>query len=266
MVEGGNSSVARKHAVRQIAIRRACRARQALKRRHGLVSQPADGAAGEARQAWSGMIWPAGLGQLGDRTQRIVAIGVQRDGTLRPHADKRVASHMLAAFDRFEQKRRSQLAGRQQSERRNRRQRVGQQFDRDRVKAGAVLLGQCLKLLKRWCDHSSPKICHPHCLFHQRHRLGGDLRGTCIAGADDLLDVAWLRLVLGAALADRLEEIVERRCQLALDFDIADSACPVALFEIVDLGDVGIEGVVVDEDRVALDAAGNIGARTVRDR
>ena len=61
---------------------------------------------------------------------------------------------------------------------------------------------------------------------------------------------------VGAALADRREERLERGDQLPLDLDVADLAGPVPLLQVVDLGGVGVEGVVVLEDRVALDVAG----------
>ena len=73
-----------------------------------------------------------------------------------------------------------------------------------------------------------------------------------------------VRFVVGAALADRVEEGVERRRQLALHLHVADPALAVARLQVVHLVGVGVEGVVVHEHRVALDVAGVGGAQARR--
>src|SRR3954468_21506466 len=52
--------------------------------------------------------------------------------------------------------------------------------------------------------------------------LPGLAAGAAAALNDDLLDQAGLRLEVGAALADRGQEVFEGGDQLALDLDIAD--------------------------------------------
>ena len=70
------------------------------------------------------------------------------------------------------------------------------------------------------------------------------------------MDLVGVAFEVGAALADRLQEAVERGGQLLLDLDVADGPLAVAVLQVVDLGRVGVEGVVVHEDGVALDVAG----------
>ncbi len=73
-----------------------------------------------------------------------------------------------------------------------------------------------------------------------------------------------MRLEVRAALAHRIEQVVDGDGELLLHFDIADGAADVALLQVVDLGDVRVEGVVVDEHRVAFDVAGVGGAEARR--
>src|SRR5919197_1536873 len=87
----------------------------------------------------------------------------------------------------------------------------------------------------------------------QRHGL---LRhGPCARRADleGLAHHPHPGLVVRAALADRVEERVERGGQLLLDLHVADRAAAIAVLELFNLRAVWIEGVVVHEDRIALD-------------
>ena len=68
----------------------------------------------------------------------------------------------------------------------------------------------------------------------------------------------------GAALADRIEVRVQRVGELRLDLDVADLAGAVARLQVVDFGRVRVERVVVDEHRIALDRARNVGAHALR--
>ena len=56
-----------------------------------------------------------------------------------------------------------------------------------------------------------------------------------------------------------------RSGELRLHLDVADLARAIPRLQVVDLGDVRVEGVVVDEHRVALDRAGDVGAHPLRD-
>ncbi len=80
----------------------------------------------------------------------------------------------------------------------------------------------------------------------------------------DLLDQARLGFVVGAPLADGIEEAVDRPCQPVLDRHVADPALAVQLLQILDLLSIEIEPLVVGEDRVALDSAGNVRAYSLR--
>jgi hypothetical protein len=64
-------------------------------------------------------------------------------------------------------------------------------------------------------------------------------------------DQVGLTLELTASLANRLEEPLEGVDEPALDFDVARLPDGIALFELLHLGCIGIERVVVVEYRVA---------------
>ncbi len=100
----------------------------------------------------------------------------------------------------------------------------------------------------------------PHRLLDLEQRLLALLARPQRAVVEQLVDKAGLRLVVGAALAHRVEEVVERLGQLLLDLDVAHLARAVALLEVLHFGHIGVEDVVVGEDRVALDRAGNVRA------
>ena len=70
----------------------------------------------------------------------------------------------------------------------------------------------------------------------------------------------------GAARADRLQMRVERLRQLRLHLDVADLAGTVARLQVLDLGGVRVERVVVHEHRVAFDRARDVGADALRVR
>ncbi len=116
MIERRHGVEAREDAVGQAAVGPATRARQSLERRHRLEAQPADRAAGKARQARPEVVRPARRGQPANSIERVRLVGMQRDDLARLDADKRVAAHVLAALDRLKQKHRAVLARRQQAE------------------------------------------------------------------------------------------------------------------------------------------------------
>jgi hypothetical protein len=64
-----------------------------------------------------------------------------------------------------------------------------------------------------------------------------------------------LALELTASVTNRFEEPIECVDELALDFDVAHLPDDVALFELLYLGCIEIECIVVLEDRVALHMA-----------
>src|SRR5437588_5696406 len=101
-----------------------------------------------------------------------------------------------------------------------------------------------------------PEVVHAHPLQAQ---VQGLLRLPARRAAprdDDLLDAPRLGGEPGAALADRFEELVEGAGEPLLHLDVAHGALEVARLQVLHLGPVRVEGVVVDEDRVALDVAG----------
>ncbi len=65
-------------------------------------------------------------------------------------------------------------------------------------------------------------------------------------------------------LAHRLERRVQRLRQLVLHLDVADLAGAIARLQVVDLGDIRVEHVVIQEDRVALDRARHVGPDPLR--
>ena len=103
-----------------------------------------------------------------------------------------------------------------------------------------------------------PHRAHAHCFFCKRERLAGFFAHAHGTFVEDFLNKAFLGFVVGAALADRVKERIERAGELFFYFDIAYLACAVAHFEVFDFGFVRVEGVMVDEHRVAFDGAGNV--------
>ena len=83
------------------------------------------------------------------------------------------------------------------------------------------------------------------------------------AFVEQLVYVAGLRLVDSPALAGGFEEVIECDDQLLLDFHVAHPAGAIAFLEVLYLGLVRIEGVVIAKHRVALDRAGDVGADAV---
>ena len=98
------------------------------------------------------------------------------------------------------------------------------------------------------------------------HRLVRDCPRSLRPFDSDLPDALRLRHDLAAALAHGFQRRVQRARQLLLDLDVADRARPVARLQILDLRRIGIEGVMVHEDRVAFDSARNIGPDPLRIR
>src|SRR5262249_51766545 len=84
--------------------------------------------------------------------------------------------------------------------------------------------------------------------------------GPLGAGDEEFLHQSLVFRQAGPALPDGIEEPVQRGGELLLDLRVADLAGPVALFQVRDLLRVVVEDLVEDEDRVALDHAGDTGA------
>src|ERR671932_593384 len=79
-----------------------------------------------------------------------------------------------------------------------------------------------------------PRACvviQAHGVLGQAECLARLLAGAAAALGQDVLDQIGLALVLGASLADRVEEAVQRRDQLLLDLDVADLALDVTRLE-----------------------------------
>ena len=66
-----------------------------------------------------------------------------------------------------------------------------------------------------------------------------------------------------AAFAEGFKEGIDGGRQLGFDFYVADLTGAVAGFQVVHFGAVGVEGVVVDKDRVALDRSRVGGAQSL---
>src|SRR5437867_2670549 len=84
-------------------------------------------------------------------------------------------------------------------------------------------------------------------------RLGA---GSLAPLLDDAVHALRIGRVSRSALADRAKELLNRDDELLLHLHVADLALSVPALEVLDLGPVWIEDVVVDEDRVPLDSAG----------
>src|SRR2546428_10988902 len=104
----------------------------------------------------------------------------------------------------------------------------------------------------------APEVIESHRLTDLVQCRSGLASGALAAGREDLVDDLRPRGDLRPALPDRSEEPLERREEEALHLDVGHLSRAVARFEVVDFGSVGVEGVVVDEDRVPLDAAGDV--------
>src|SRR2546422_7406690 len=83
-----------------------------------------------------------------------------------------------------------------------------------------------------------PKIRQPHRFSRFRQRLVALRRGAGRSLPDYLFDQSLLRGEPGTALADRLQEAVDRGCQLALYLHIAHCSLAVAVLEVCDLSAV----------------------------
>ena len=180
---------------------------------------------------------------------------VVEDGqrALEAGGDERVARDELAALDALQQE--AARPGAELEQRRDRRFEVGQHLAIDRrvVRRGghAAQLGEAGKIAcASSCDSLPRSAWTRHVLSRARevvqaHRVAGQVErlarfgaGAAAAVGQDVFEQAGLALVLGAPLADRIEERVERDDQLLLDLDVADRALDVARLEIVDLVEV----------------------------
>src|SRR5262245_33705633 len=102
-----------------------------------------------------------------------------------------------------------------------------------------------------------------HRLAYSRHGLGGDLaraRGTL---EQTVAKLAGAGKDLRAPLPDRLQRFVDGPRQLLLHFDVAYFTASIAIFQICHLIHVGVEGIVVDEHRIAFDRARHVGAHAL---
>ena len=72
------------------------------------------------------------------------------------------------------------------------------------------------------------------------------------------------RSKFSAPLAHRLERRVQRLRQLVLHLDVAHFPGAISRLQVIHLGGVRVEHVVIQEDRVALDRAGHIGPNPLR--
>src|SRR5580765_639620 len=96
------------------------------------------------------------------------------------------------------------------------------------------------------------------------HRLLSYRTRTLRAFEQDVPQMIRLREHGGSPLADWIEMRVERVGQLGLHLHVADLAEAVTSLEIVDLGLVRVERVVIGEHRIAFDRSGRVGAHALR--
>src|SRR5262245_39123397 len=96
------------------------------------------------------------------------------------------------------------------------------------------------------------------------HGFLGDALRLARAFDENVTNVARARFGFRAALADGLEQRIDRVGELGLDLDVAHRAFTVAGLEVVDFGAVRIERVVIDEHGIALDRARNVSPHTLR--
>src|SRR5438105_4026704 len=88
--------------------------------------------------------------------------------------------------------------------------------------------------------------------MERRRRLSAR---TLAPAQNDLVDDLRVGRELRTTLADRLEEGLQRDVELLFYLDIADLPGPVASLQILDLGRVRVEVVVINEHRVSFDLA-----------
>ena len=128
----------------------------------------------------------------------------------------------------------------------------GLQLDGDGVE---LRLERLVGRLRRWPEcpaahfivaelHGVP---HP---FHRRRRLTLRLARPF---DEHLAKIAGASQCLLTPFANRLQHGVERQRELGLDFDVADAPFAVARLQIVHLGRVRVECVVIEKHRIAFD-------------
>src|SRR5690349_19924609 len=72
----------------------------------------------------------------------------------------------------------------------------------------------------------------------------------------------WMGKKIGALFAERFEEVVDGYCKFLLDFHVTNFPDTITLLEVINFGLRGIEGIVIDEYRIALHRAQIRGAQT----
>src|SRR5688500_20069494 len=98
------------------------------------------------------------------------------------------------------------------------------------------------------------------------HRLVCDTARLPRSFDENLADAIGTRHDLVAPLAHRRQRGIHGAGELRLDLDVTDRPGAVARLEVLDLGGVGIEDVMVHEDRIAFDCPRNVGADPLRIR
>src|SRR5438128_7106339 len=78
------------------------------------------------------------------------------------------------------------------------------------------------------------------------------------------LDQAFLGGETGAPLSNWFEESIESGDQLLLNLNVTHLALSIARLQVLNLGPIIVERVVVDEDRISLNAAGNVSSDAFR--
>ena len=96
------------------------------------------------------------------------------------------------------------------------------------------------------------RVGDPHNLAHANHDAGGEGAGVIGAGTKGIGN-AGVALVFSAAASDGLQRRVKGSGQLLLDLDVPDPPGAIVLLERFDLFAIGIEGIVIGEDWIALD-------------
>ena len=130
------------------------------------------------------------------------------------------------------------------------------ELDRERVR-------RRFEIVRCWLASSVRNL---HRVAHALHRLGGDDARALRAFEQDLRRRSGF-----ASTAARRSRIGSRCAFSALASFVFTSTSPtlpgaVARLQIVDLGRVRVERVVIDEHRIAFDGAGNVGADALRIR
>src|SRR2546426_1313786 len=97
-------------------------------------------------------------------------------------------------------------------------------------------------------------VVHAHRLSRKFDRLLGDHPRFLAASYDDLVDITGA--IFGSPLADWFQKAVQRDREPALHLDVAHRALSISLLELFNFSFVGVERIMINEDRVAFDMAG----------